>query len=142
MRGHIGIRKNLEKLLGHKIEEVKYFKVDSLENYQRFVLELLYTTNTHKHYSMAHYYECNGDLVSDPDVTFAIDSNGEIFPQSFQNSIYFDDRYFNLETKKYCPAKCRELMAFLTMWTTNLLRQGYHREVPKITLVADSAKDN
>lgn len=38
-------------------------------------------------YAMAHYYEQNGDLIADPDMTFAVDQNNPYFivPMSFQD---------------------------------------------------------
>ena len=40
-------------------------------------------------YSLAHYYESNGDLVCDPDMTFAVSQNSTnfIYPMSYQDSM-------------------------------------------------------
>lgn len=38
-------------------------------------------------YSVAHYYEQNGDLVPDPDMVFWKGTDGNYYPVSFQNSL-------------------------------------------------------
>lgn len=40
--------------------------------------------HTERHYSVAHYYEQNGDLMADPDMTFFKSADGEVYPCTFQ----------------------------------------------------------
>lgn len=37
-----------------------------------------------RHYSIAHYYEQNGDLMADPDMTFFKADEGKVYPCTFQ----------------------------------------------------------
>lgn len=39
---------------------------------------------TERHYSLAHYYEQNSDLMADPDMTFFKSADGQVFPCTFQ----------------------------------------------------------
>lgn len=39
---------------------------------------------TERHYSVAHYYEQNGDLMADPEMTFYRCEHGRVFPCSYQ----------------------------------------------------------
>lgn len=39
---------------------------------------------TERHYSIAHYFEQNGDLVADPELTFFRSDDGAVYPCTFQ----------------------------------------------------------
>lgn len=39
---------------------------------------------TERHYSIAHNYELNGDLMADPDMTFFKSEDGPVYPCTFQ----------------------------------------------------------
>ena len=39
---------------------------------------------TERHYSISHYYEQNGDLMADPDMTFFKSAEGKVYPCTFQ----------------------------------------------------------
>ena len=39
---------------------------------------------TERHYSVAHYYEQNGDLMADPEMTFYRCEHGKVFPCSYR----------------------------------------------------------
>src|SRR5262245_29499420 len=39
---------------------------------------------TERHYSIAHYYEQNGYLMADPDMTFFKSADGKVYPCTFQ----------------------------------------------------------
>ncbi len=39
---------------------------------------------TERHYSIAHHYEHNGDLMADPEMTFFRSDDGAVFPCTFQ----------------------------------------------------------
>jgi hypothetical protein len=40
-------------------------------------------------FSLAHYYEQNGDLVPDPDVTVLRAADGEIYPLTYQDTLCY-----------------------------------------------------
>ena len=39
---------------------------------------------TERHYSIAHYFEQNGDLMADPEMTFFKSDDGAVYPCTFQ----------------------------------------------------------
>lgn len=63
----------------------KYFKFES-RGYMPLTIENLgYTFNGQPVYSMTHYYEQNGDMMRDPDMTFYVDrEQGLIVPMTFR----------------------------------------------------------
>lgn len=80
-------------------------------------------------YAMAHYYELNGDLMADPDMTFFVDrKHGHIIPLTFQqDGLPFGSKYskvFDGETN-YRSRLASELDSFLSMWTKNIIDQGF-----------------
>ena len=81
-------------------------------------------------FSVAHYYKQNGDLMSDPDMTFLKGITGEWFPLSFQQDggfpIYqeviaetFDDG----RIKSYRPKLSADLTSFANTWMRNIKKQ-------------------
>lgn len=79
-------------------------------------------------YSMAHYYEHNGELCPDPDIELLKDDQGNWYPKSLQQ----------ISNRFYCaiedwdehgnPTKVRlktynELRRFLSIWLRNLKEQ-------------------
>lgn len=85
-------------------------------------------------FSMTHYGYQNGDLMADPDMTFAVDfSAGEIDPRTYQNDyigiyqeVYTrDDAGRLLYSRRLRP----ELDEFLWQWLKNILDQGFSPEV-------------
>jgi hypothetical protein len=49
--------------------------------------------------SIAHYYEQNGDLMADPEVTFCVTNDSYVFPVSFkQASVGIDREYVRWES--------------------------------------------
>ena len=81
-------------------------------------------------FSVAHYYKQNGDLMSDPDMTFLKGLTGEWFPLSFQQDggfpIYqeviaetFDDG----RIKSYRPKLSADLTSFANTWMKNIKEQ-------------------
>lgn len=73
-------------------------------------------------YSIAHYYEQNGDLMRDPEITFTVDKNKHsITPTSFLQ----DDMGIFYETANAAPAKVKDLKQFMSQWFTNIQSQGF-----------------
>ena len=82
-----------------------------------------------KIYSMAHYYEQNGDLMADPEMTF-LKYGREIFPLSYRlDGLGIDDLaakiFFENEKLKGSVnlKKQKELKVFAQMWLKNIKQQ-------------------
>lgn len=86
-------------------------------------------------YSFSHYYEQNGDLVPDPDMTFAVvqspvqniaarhqaASQPLVIPLTFQNAIYYTEAIFlENNTWRIHTAQQRDLADFANNWLRNL----------------------
>ena len=84
-------------------------------------------------YSMMHYYIQCGDLMRDPDMTFAVDlDHGKIIPLTFQQdgaawtpdgTIY--QEVFSPDGKTYKPHLLTDLDKFLAQWSTNIINQKF-----------------
>ncbi|VVB52179.1 Uncharacterised protein [uncultured archaeon] len=76
------------------------------------------------HYSLTHYFEQNGDLCPDPDMTIKIVPEMKIAEAlTYQDQfcyrvVYPDLEHVNIKAKK-------ELNAFLDQWLSNLKEQGF-----------------
>lgn len=75
-------------------------------------------------YSVAHYYEQNGDLVPDPDVVFVRTATGWA-PLSFQNAVAYrvavqvhEDGAIEVDEREQ-----RDLAAFCNHWMRNIQEQ-------------------
>jgi len=78
-------------------------------------------------YSLSHYFEQNGDLVPDPDMTFAVidqkkvSKNLLIIPLTFQNSIYYTEAIFlKANSWKIHPKQQADLADFANNWLKNI----------------------
>jgi hypothetical protein len=75
-------------------------------------------------YSVAHYFEQNGDLVPDPDMTFfVVKANPEmIFPASFQNQMTYMESILQDESKNWRFRKAiqKDQATFANMWMGNI----------------------
>lgn len=73
-------------------------------------------------YSIAHYYEQNGDPMRDPEITFVIDKNNK----TISATSYTQDNlglYEDFTESKRGLADCED---FFRMWLKNISNQGYH----------------
>lgn len=76
--------------------------------------------------SLTHYYEQNGDLCSDPDMTVAVyPEQKAVEALSFQMAMPPIYQEVYPAPGKVAPALKRELNAFLTQWLDNLVIQGH-----------------
>ncbi len=77
--------------------------------------------------SVAHYYEQNGDLVPDPDVTFIVTPGGAWLAAEFQNAL-FHGLYAvqgadgSIAVKTAAQADCAD---FCETWAENIRGQGW-----------------
>lgn len=80
--------------------------------------------------SLAHYYEQNGDLVADPEMTVRIRPQhgiAEALSFSMPGAGVYQEVYFEKDGKTYVrPAVRREQNALLDTWLMNLKRQGFY----------------
>ena len=76
--------------------------------------------------SVAHYYELNGDLCQDPEMSFEIESSPEglvFHPYMFQMTI--PPVYQEVTNNAQGFALAEQLRKFATMWDANLRGQGF-----------------
>jgi hypothetical protein len=115
----------IEKLLSaHHLLEQFHSQLDfhvrfEMPGYQRLVIE--------RHgelISVAHYFEQNGDLVSDPEVELHYPT---WTPTAITQSIgYRREKFIEREGQTFVDAKFhREVSSFLSMWARNIQAQGW-----------------
>jgi hypothetical protein len=78
--------------------------------------------------SVAHYYEQNGDLMADPEVTFVVARNDHVFPISYrQDGLGIDRTYVRWEGDKvyWDLVKQNDLASFCNQWMQNIQDQQY-----------------
>lgn len=111
----------------------------SLDNppYMRLVIE----KNGSRFVSVAHYYEQNGDLVADPDMSFWIGSDGGWYPVDITHGalgLYQRVMEFNAEGTPYRLNQKgqRDLRSFANTWARNIRDQGFISLKPTSTAPA------
>jgi hypothetical protein len=94
---------------------------------EKLVPEVVFAGNNATIYSLSHYFEQNGDLVPDPDMTFAvIDQIKEakgllIIPLTFQNSVYYTVAIFlKADSWQIHPKQQADLADFANNWLKNI----------------------
>ena len=94
---------------------------------EKLVHEVDFAGNNATIYSLSHYFEQNGDLVPDPDMTFAvIDQIKEakgllIIPLTFQNAIYYTEAIFlKADSWQIHPKQQADLADFANNWLKNI----------------------
>jgi hypothetical protein len=99
-------------------------KLDRGLGFMAVHVECLHQSGLGPLFSVAHYYESNGDLVPDPDVVFVRGADGWS-PVSFQNSIahraavtFHDDGTTEVDAKEQA-----DLVAFCNQWMRNIQQQ-------------------
>jgi len=71
-----------------------YLKLNCSDGaFMSVTVEQIFYTNKHKIYSVAHYYEQNGDLMADPEMCFIFDLQEKVFTPSY----YKQDGYLGRE---------------------------------------------
>lgn len=81
-------------------------------------------------YGMMHWTTQNGDLMRDPDMTFAVDAEtGTVHPMTYQNDFLhtYQEVYKTGRDGKllYSPRLRTDLDDFLWHWLKNIHEQGY-----------------
>jgi len=96
---------------------------EKLPHYDNFVSEGSFA------FSIAHYFEQNGDLCQDPEmVLFVYPEREMVEAYYFQQALppIFQEVYLDKDT--YYPALKKELNSFLKIWLNNLVQQGHGQE--------------
>ena len=97
--------------------EAYYMKLQA-KGYEDLVVEAI----GGEEYSIAYYYDQNGDSMRDPEITFTIDRESQsVHPTSFLQDgigVYY-------ETADAAPAMLRDLKGFMVQWFTNIKNQGF-----------------
>lgn len=106
------------RLAGSLVEGNRCYMKFKSEGFEDLVVEKI----SRNEISIAHYYEKNGDMMRDPEITLRVDTeSGTVEPLSYLQ----DDMGIYYETQNCSEAKKRELSSFLGQWLTNISRQGY-----------------
>jgi len=77
-------------------------------------------------YSVAHYYEQNGDLIADPDMEVWRDAHGHLYPiaiqhpHRYQRVVEFGDKHRPLYVDRRAQ---RDLVGFAAFWLRNIRQQ-------------------
>ena len=75
-------------------------------------------------FAFAHYYEQNGDLIPDPDMTFLRLQNGFIFPLTYQDYRSYEEAIYLKDGKwKHSNQLLNDLVSFANKWLNNILYQ-------------------
>jgi hypothetical protein len=122
----LGARRVLEMLVAGLNEPGAHRRFDSARGaFMPVFVERVGETPLGPVFSVAHYYEQNGDVVPDPDVTFLRDAEGECFPLSYQ-----DGRTFRRAAEVGADGVVRvnrrmqaDLVVFVTTWMRNVREQ-------------------
>lgn len=88
-------------------------------------VECIDETKHGKIFSVTHYYEQEGDLMSDPDMTF-LKVNGRYLPMTYrQDNLGIDQRaiWFEGEKVKFYPKVQKDITAFANLWMRNVKEQ-------------------
>lgn len=87
--------------------------------------------------SVAHYYEQNGDLMADPEVTFVVGKLGSVFPISYrQDGLGINREYVRWDGEGNVHSNLRmqnDLASFCNEWMENIQQQQYGGQLPETT---------
>lgn len=109
-------------------EEDRSRKVDNAPGYMAACVELIQQTNSGPLFSVAHYFEQNGDLMRDPDMVFIRCRDNKYYPVSFQQDslgIYQEVVSFDRFTTPQVQDQegQRQLVEFANGWMLNIQQQ-------------------
>lgn len=112
----------------NKLISLDKTKVQNNDSFMAVHIEMISEIKDGKIYSLAHYYEQNGDLMADPEMEFLIKPNHlEIYPLTFrqdnlgmhQQAVYFE----NGRAAKYNPRLQKDFVVFANEWLNNISLQ-------------------
>ena len=100
-------------------------KVDRGLGFMAVHVESLHRAGVGVLYSVAHYFEQNGDLVPDPDVVFLRRADGTFCPVSFQNNLVLNQpvRWLEDGTIEIDEREQASITSFANILLTNIAEQ-------------------
>jgi len=128
------LSKTASKIFNHILslmDSEDYIKIDNAPGSFMYVsFERLYGTDFLGQqatvFAMAHYYEQNGDLIPDPDMTFLqlVNQPEIIYPTSITTSLGFKQSIWNQDgTWKINKKEQADEAVFASMWLKNIREQ-------------------
>lgn len=123
------------KLIDGLTESKSHRKIETSTAFMPCSVEYLYDTAFGRVYSVAHYFELNGDLCCDPDMTFVVARHanlvdGEIYPLTFEMQgsalarLEVSARIDSAAGKMYVfPTRQRDHATFANQWMRNIASQ-------------------
>jgi hypothetical protein len=125
------ISKANQRIFDHLVADLPVGEARTINNAPGVFMPLHVERLTESRYSLAHYFEQNGDLVADPDGEFYRADSGRVFPSALQLCTGHYTRALEFggddELKGYRPRALRELNAFARVWLQNIKRQQLSR---------------
>jgi len=116
----------LERLVGGLDDLGANSKIDNTNGeFMPVCVERVEETTHGSVFSVAHYYEQNGDLVADPDVTLLRAADGDFYPLSYQDARAYR-RAVELEPDgevRANPRQQADLARFVDGWMSNVKSQ-------------------
>jgi len=102
--------------------------IDNQKGFMSVHVEELFTVDAGTIWSIAHYYEQNGDMMRDPDVEFLKAKDGKYYPLSFRQDPYFyqeavEGDPLQGEIKGYRPRMQKDIAVFCGTWMQNIKQQ-------------------
>jgi hypothetical protein len=105
---------------------VTYKKIDNAKGaFMAVTVEKIGTYDHGIHFSVAHYYEQNGDLMRDPEMIFIRIHEGRYLPSYYRQDPYLEQESlaFDSSAWKLRPQLQREHARFANMWMRNIKEQ-------------------
>jgi len=100
-------------------------KIDNSTSFMALHIEIIGRHNSWPIFSLAHYYEQNGDLVCDPDVTFLVAE--KVHPLTFEQggvvyqvAVHFKDDAVHLNERIQ-----GQITTFCNQWLRNIAEQQF-----------------
>ncbi len=120
------ISKAAQKVLDKLVADLEPGTSRKLDNAPGCYMALSVERLTENTFSMAHYFEQNGDLCPDPDMEFWLGLDGRFYPVS-NTQVFGFRRVLTLgsdgQPESFSPKGQRELAAFAGTWLKNIKAQ-------------------
>ena len=122
------LNKTAERIFRKLIADPEPHKIDNGgESIMAVHVERIRTVDLGPIYSVAHYYEQNGDLICDPDMTFLVASTDDaVYPLTFeQGGLLYQDaiEWDEGRIKGYRPKMQADMTSFANGWMRNIKEQ-------------------
>ena len=117
-------RKTFRKLIEDVNSDNPYRKWDC-SSFMAVHVNFLYSTALGDVYSLAHRWECNGDMMDDPDMEFLVTPSG-IYPMTFSQaspSVYHVAASIHSGAPAVSMSLQRDLASFANLWLKNIKHQ-------------------